>query len=196
MSAAPTVGGPSPAWSVGTEAGRRAVDQLRQITGQRRGPMELHGLRCLALVRMLARHARCTVDEEVAEAAALLHDVGLYPEVASDAVYVTDGRRHAVQRLAGGWEEDRRRRLGDAIELHHRPRSVWAHGCEAELLRRADQIELSAGLVSHGLPRHQVRELFAQLPRDGLYGEIARLVARVVRERPATVPKIFRPRGG
>lgn len=94
--------------------------------------------------------------------------------------------------LAGrkDWPRGRQLLCLRAIERHHEVRSQWQAGAEVELLRRADLVELSGGLVSFGLERAWIRGLFAAVPRRGVYGEIGTLVARAARERPATLPLI------
>jgi hypothetical protein len=92
---------------------------------------------------------------------------------------------------ARGWSGERLQRCLDAIELHHDLVPVWEAGAEAELMRRADLIELSAGVISFGLRRSWLRGLFAAVPRDGIYGEVGKMVAKAARERPLTLPLIF-----
>jgi len=53
-----------------------------------------------------------------------------------------------------------------------------------------------AGLVSFGLPGSWLRGLFRAVPRRGIYREAAWIVGRLLRERPATIPRIFFPRLG
>ena len=49
--------------------------------------------------------------------------------------------------------------------------------------------------MAFGLSRGWLRGLFSAVPRDGIYGEIARIAASFVRERPETIPAIFELRG-
>jgi hypothetical protein len=181
-----------------TDAERACLAALRRATGTVDGPMERHGLRVFVLMEAMATAGRLAIDREVALCASLLHDVGLYPCAAAGDAYVADSRRFLARTLASsGWPATRLARGLDAVEYHHVLWAQWPRGVETELLRRADLIDVSAGLVRFRLPRARVREVFRALPRDGFYGEIARLVARVLRERPASLPGIFmRPRGG
>ena len=59
------------------------------------------------------------------------------------------------------------------------------------MLRRADLVDVSAGVVAYGLSRGWLRGLFRAVPRDGIYGEIARIAADIAQERPETIPSIF-----
>ena len=176
-----------------TDAEREALDRVRAMTGEADGPMERHGVRCFLICRRLADRAGKRVDEEVLLVAGLLHDMGLYEGASRGGVYVTDGRRYAEAMLEGreGWPADRIRLCGEAIERHHELRSQWAAGTEVELMRQADLIEVSCGLVDHGAGRGWLRGLWRAVPRDGIYPEVARIVGRALLERPATVPKIF-----
>jgi hypothetical protein len=124
--------------------------------------------------------------------AALLHDIGAYPLAASDGPYTADGRRFALALLDRfGWPEMRLKACGDAIEQHHQLVDQWELGPEAELMRRADLADVSGGLVNFGLSRGWLRGLFRAAPRAGIYGELARIVGRMARDRPDTRPKIF-----
>jgi len=60
------------------------------------------------------------------------------------------------------------------------------------LIRRADLVDVSSGLVRFGLSREWLRDLFEAVSRDGTYRTIGFEVARVLRHRPLTCPQIFR----
>lgn len=175
----------------GTE--REALARVRDLSGSERGPMELHGVRCFLIGERLASAGGHEVDREVLLVAALLHDIGLYDGAAAGGAYVSDGRDYAERLLAGrdGWPRPRQLVCLRAIERHHELRSQWAAGPEVELLRRADLLEVSAGAIRFGIERSWIRELFDAIPRMGFYGEVARLLAKAARERPATLPLIF-----
>jgi hypothetical protein len=178
---------------VGTDAEREALERLRHATGEVDGPMERHGLRCFLICVKQAGDLGREVDREALMIAGLIHDIGLYDDASEGGVYVTDGRHFAERMLAGheGWTPERLRLLGDAIERHHEVRSQWSAGAEVELMRRADMIELSSGLVNFGLDRGWIRGLWASVPRQGIYGEVGKMVAKALRERPSTVPRIL-----
>jgi hypothetical protein len=175
-----------------TDAERACLAALRRATGGPHTVMEGHGIRVFLLMERLAAERRAGLDREIALCASLLHDVGLYPCAAHGAPYVVDSRRYAEETLRDrGWLAPRVRACLDAIEYHHDLRLQWHRGPEAELLRRADLIEISGGLLRFGVPRAHVRTIFQRVPRAGFYREIARLVGRALRERPTTVPRIF-----
>jgi hypothetical protein len=63
-----------------------------------------------------------------------------------------------------------------------------------ELVRRSDLVDVSGGLVSFGVDRWWLRNLARELPRRGFYALLAREGGRMLRERPATIPRIWAPR--
>jgi hypothetical protein len=175
-----------------TEATRACLGELRALCGEKDGPMERHGLRVYEIARELARRRGLDVDNELLECVAWLHDAGLYPGAASAATYVLDGRRLLERVLASfGWPAERVTLAGDAVERHHELRPQWRRGAEVELIRRADLIDVSGGVVRFGLGRPWLRELFVRVPRAGLVREIARLVGGALRNRPLTMLEIF-----
>lgn len=178
---------------VSTETEHEALRRVRELTGDEDGPMERHGVRCFLICEKLAADAGLRVDREVLLVAGLLHDMGLYDGASRNGVYVEDGREYAEDFLHGrdGWTPERIRLCGDAIERHHEVRSQWDAGSEVELMRRADLVELSSGLIDYGAGRSWIRGLWHAVPRDGIYGEIGKMVGKALRERPATVPQIL-----
>jgi hypothetical protein len=178
---------------VRSEAEVAALTALREVTGAAGGPMERHGMRCFLISERQAADRDLMVDHEILLVAGLLHDIGLYDGASEGGVYVTDGRNFAERLLAGrpGWDERRTLLCLEAIERHHEVRPQWDAGAEVELIRRADMVELSSGLINFGVSRGWIRGLWRAVPRDGLYGEVGKMVAKAARERPASLPKIL-----
>jgi hypothetical protein len=174
-------------------ADEEGLGALRAACGEAEGPIERHSLRVFRLAERLAGGR--PIDRELLLCACWLHDIGLYPSVATKAAYVSDGRR-VGEELARrrGWDDARVTLLGDAIELHHEPRSQAHRGLEVELLRVADRIEVSQGLVLSGIPRAEFRALRREIPVRGFVGEVLRGLARSARDRPSTMWRIFFPR--
>jgi HD domain-containing protein len=176
-----------------TDSEVAALERLREITGQTGGPMERHGLRVFLIADRLATARGAEVDREVLLIAGLLHDVGLYDEASHGGIYVLEGAEFTADLLREqGWDDDRIQLCFDAIERHHEVRSQWDRGAEVELIRRADLVDLTSGLVPFGLSRGWLRDLFRSVPRDGTYGTIGREVGRLLIHRPLTFPRIFR----
>lgn len=178
---------------VRSEAELAALTAIREVTGEADGPMERHGMRCFLVSERIAADRGLVVDHEVLLVAGLLHDIGLYDGASEGGVYVTDGRNFAERLLEGrkGWDERRMRLCLEAIERHHEVRSQWDAGAEVEVMRRADMVEVTGGLVNYGVSRGWLRGLWRAVPRDGLYGELAKIVAKAGRERPTTIPRIL-----
>jgi hypothetical protein len=187
--------GPFPASAdeaAGTASERDALAAVREATGEESGAMERHGLRVFLIASKMAEHRGDEVDREVLLVAGLLHDLGLYDSISRGGVYVSDGAEFARDLVREhGWSEERATLCANAIERHHEVRPQWGAGAEVELARRADLVDVSAGVVRFGLPRSWLRDLFSAVSRDGTYAEIARLVGHTLRERPLTLPRIF-----
>jgi HD superfamily phosphodiesterase len=178
---------------VQSEAEVAALTALREVTGEADGPMERHGMRCFLISERQAADRGLMVDHEILLVAGLIHDIGLYDGASEGGVYVTDGRNFAERLLAGrpGWDERRTLLCLEAIERHHEVRGQWQAGAEVELMRRADMIELTGGVVNFGVSRGWIRGLWNAVSREGLYGEVSKMVAKAARERPATIPRIL-----
>ena len=178
---------------VRSEAEVAALTALREVTGETGGPMERHSMRCFLVAERIAADRGLMVDHEILLVAGLLHDIGLYDGASAGGVYTTDGAHFARHLLEGrpGWDERRLQLCLDAIDRHHEVRAQWDAGAEVELMREADMVELTSGVVNHGVSRGWLRGLWRAVPRDGLYGHVGRMVGKALRERPASVPKIL-----
>ncbi len=173
-------------------AEREALSRLRTATGQVGGPMERHSLRCRHIAAEIASRRAWILDGEVLTVAAILHDAGLYPGIATGDVYVADGAALARSLLEGhGWTRVRIELCAEAIDRHHELRRQRARGVEIEALRLADLVDVSGGLLRCGLDREWLRALRRRIPARGLGGELAREVGRALRERPLTLPRMF-----
>jgi HD domain-containing protein len=102
---------------------------------------------------------------EVLLCACLLHDIGAYGVAPLGDAHTAEGRRFALQLLEPfAWPEIRIRACGDAIEHHHELSPVWELGPETEVLRRADLVDVTAGVVAFDLSRGWLRGLFRGAP--------------------------------
>jgi hypothetical protein len=170
-----------------TPAARAALEAMRAAAGSH-SAMERHCLRQFAIAERLACDRQ--FDRELLLCACWLHDAGLYTH--SRDPYVTEGARLAARVLEPfGWPPARLQRCMDACEQHHAPRSRMAMGLEVELVRRSDLVDVTAGLVSFGLDRQWLRDLFREVPRDGLWRLIGSAVLSELRHRPASLTRVF-----
>ena len=173
---------------------RRFLAELREASGEVDGPMERHCVRCFMFVELLAERRGVEIDREVVLCAALIHDAGLYDSISRGGVYTDDGGalRRAPLHRGRASRPERARLVNDACSQHHALRDQSARGIEVELLRLADRIEVSGGLLTAGLARGEVRIVFDQVSRKGFYTGVAGLLGHALRERPLTLPRIFK----
>jgi hypothetical protein len=170
-----------------TPAAQAALQALRATAGAN-GPMERHCQRQFAIAERLAGDR--TFDRELLLCACWLHDTGLY--IPSHDPYVTEGARLADRVLTPfGWPPERLQRCMDACEQHHAPRSRMAMGLEVELVRQADLVDVTAGIVNFGLDRRWLRALFRDVPRDGFWRLLGGAVLGELRHRPASLTGVF-----
>ena len=168
-------------------AARGALEALRAAAGSD-SPLERHCLRQFAIAVRLAGGR--PFDRELLLCACWLHDLGLF--TVSRDPYVTEGARLAERVLEPfDWPPERLQRCMDACEQHHAPRSRLAMGLEVELVRQSDLVDVTAGLVNFGLDRRWLRELFREVPRDGLWRLIGSAVLNELRHRPASLAGVF-----
>jgi hypothetical protein len=170
-----------------TPATRAALEALRAAAGAN-GSMERHCLRQFAIAERLAGDR--AFDRELLLCACWLHDAGL--NTPSRDPYVTEGARLAARVLAPfDWPPERLQRCMDACEQHHAPRSRMAMGLEVELVRQADLVDVTAGIVNFGLDRRWLRALFRDVPRDGFWRLVGGAVLGELRRRPASLTGVF-----
>ncbi len=165
-------------------AAQACLETLRAVSGERDGAMERHCVRVFVIAERLAGPQ--PIDREVLLCATWLHDAGLW--CPGDDPYVTEAARLAQRTLAPfDWPLARVQRCMDACEQHHAPTSRADLGLEVELMRRADLVDVSGGLVAHGLPRPWLRGLFRAAPRTGMATMLARAIAGELRHRPQSL---------
>jgi len=178
---------------VNTDLERRFLDELRSASGETDGPMERHCVRCFLFMELLAGKRGTTLDREVSLCAALIHDAGLYDAISRGGVYTDDGGEFAEKIfIESGATAERARLVREACAQHHALRDQSDKGAEVELLRLADRIEVSGGLLRSGLRGDEVQSVFDQASRKGFYSGVAALLGHAVRQRPLTIPRIFK----
>lgn len=176
-----------------THLERTCLEELRRASGEVDGAMERHCARCFLLIEMLAAKRGLEFDRELVISACFLHDAGIYPSLSDGGVY-TDESGIVAERLflAAGSTPERAALARETCAQHHALRDQSAKGAEVELMRLADRIEVSGGVIRSGLTGRQISDLFERVPRKGFYTGIGKLVIGVLRDRPLTLPRIFK----
>ncbi len=182
-------------------AERAALEGLREAAAGSgtEVAMERHCARTFLIAEEMGRLRGDEFDHELLFCAAMLHDAGIYPSASTGDAYVRDSGRLVAKVLDPLlWSPERIALCAAACEFHHDLRSQWDRGAEVELIRRADLVDVGGGIIRFGVPGAWLKQLFADVPRKGFYRGIGKLLVGVLRERPATLPKIFasRPTSG
>jgi hypothetical protein len=176
-----------------TDLERRCLEELRRASGEVDGPMERHCVRCFLLIELLARKRALEFDRELVISACFLHDAGIYPSLSSGGVYTDESGMVAEQLfLEAGASADRARLVRETCAQHHALRDQSDKGAEVELMRLADRIEVSGGVIRSGLSGREVGDVFERVSRKGFYTGIGALLVGVLRDRPLTLPQIFK----
>jgi len=157
--------------------------------------LDRHCQRLAAFTKLQAELNGVPLDADFVDATAWLHDIGLLVKVPGTHNYLDRGLRF-VEPLLESWDlPDRDRGIFEQMMLYnHSARPVAGLCDEAEMMRRAVQVEHSFGVFTHGLVRAHVREVFRRYPRRGLtpvlldFGRIT-----VMHDGPGQLWHIFRP---
>jgi hypothetical protein len=120
--------------------------------------------------------------EKVALAAAF-HDLGIWTAGTFD--YLGPSVDLACDHLRCAGHDDWQADIAGMINEHHKVRHYCGPGAEfVEPFRRADWIDVSLGLLSFGLPRALLREIFARWPNAGFHKRLVQLTLREARSHP------------
>ncbi len=157
--------------------------------------LDRHCQRLAAFTLLQAEQHGVQLDPDLVAATAWLHDIGLLVKLEGTRNYLDRGLRY-VEPLVDSWGlEPRQRRIFEEMMLYNHSMVPIPGLCdEAEMMRRAVQVEHSLGVMTHGLPRARVREVFGLHPRRGLtpvlldFGRIT-----VLHDGPRQLWHIFRP---
>jgi hypothetical protein len=157
--------------------------------------LDRHCQRLAAFTLAQAERNGVVLAPDLVRATAWLHDIGLLVKLDGTRNYLDRGLRF-VEPLVDSWElPERQRRMFEQMMLYnHSARPVPGLCDEAEMMRRAVQVEHSFGLHRHGLARAHVRDVFRRYPRRGLtpvlldFGRIT-----VLHDGPGQIWHIFRP---
>jgi HD domain len=120
--------------------------------------------------------------EKIATAAAF-HDLGIWTDRTFD--YLRPSVRlacaHLISTGRGEWASE----ITEMILEHHKisPYRGRRHRL-VELLRRADWVDVSKGLITFGLPRKLLKEIFSTWPSAGFHKRLVRLELDRLRTHP------------
>jgi len=140
-----------------------------------------HTYRVVNLFAALAPCADASL-EKVALAAAF-HDLGIWTAHTFD--YLEPSVALACNHLDCAGHGDWRDTVAGMIREHHKIRAF--RGTDTafiEPFRRADWIDVSLGVLSFGLPRDRLREIFARWPNAGFHQRLAQLTLQRWRKHP------------
>lgn len=111
------------------------------------------------------------------QVAAAFHDLGIWTNDTLD--YLIPSMVQAVAHLRAHGLDDLAPEVEALIWEHHKLSAYHgSHEDTVEIYRKADQIDVSRGLIRHGLPRELVRRLHATFPTLGFHRMLARLAVR------------------
>lgn len=120
--------------------------------------------------------------EKIAIAAAF-HDLGIWTDRTFDYLGPSTGLACAHLAHVGqtGWE----REISGMIQQHHQISRYRDEGRSlVEPFRRADWVDISRGLLSFGLPRELLRDIFRTWPDAGFHKRLLQLSLRRLRTHP------------
>jgi hypothetical protein len=163
------------------EAIDRVLDAHAAALGEDFAAYRNHAYRVANLCVAMRPAGERAVDK-IALAAAF-HDLGIWTAGTFD--YLEPSENLACQHLACTAHEDWQAGIGGMIREHHKVRPF--HGPDQELVepfRRADWIDVSRGILTFGLPRARLREIFARWPNAGFHKRLVQLTLREFRAHP------------
>jgi hypothetical protein len=123
--------------------------------------------------------------------AAAFHDVGIWTDHTFD--YLEPSVRLATAYLAGTGMAEWTDEIAAMIREHHkirpyRKQPAWL----VEPFRRADWIDVTGGVLTFGLGRGLVRELYARWPDEGFHRLLVRLELRHLGKHPLNPLPVLR----
>ena len=173
------------------------AEQLYRRTTPYQGiALDNHCIRLAELTLALGRVHAVEIDEDLLRAVCWVHDIGLMVKLDGEPAYPQRGLRFIAQ-MVDAWDlsPGRHRAVAEMMLFNHALRPVRGLTLEAEMLRRAVQVEHSLGLLRHGLDPGAIRDLFARWPRSGLTPillDFARIT--VLEDGPRQLLRLFFPR--
>jgi hypothetical protein len=123
--------------------------------------------------------------------AAAFHDLGIWTAQTFD--YLEPSIELARVHLGCCGHADWRESVSGMIREHHKIRPFRGGDAEwIEPFRRADWMDVSSGALSFGLPRAQMRAIFARWPNAGFHKRLAQLTWQRMKRHPLSPVPVLR----
>ncbi|HZR34645.1 MAG TPA: HD domain-containing protein [Nevskia sp.] len=115
--------------------------------------------------------------------AAAFHDLGIWTDRTFD--YLPPSERLAEAYLRGAGLAEWSAEVTAMIGQHHKLTAYRREPAAlVEAFRKADLVDVSMGLVRHGLPKAFVREVLAAFPNAGFHKRLVQLFGQRLRTKP------------
>lgn len=115
--------------------------------------------------------------------AAAFHDLGIWTDHTFD--YLPPSERLAADYLAAEGKPEWTAEVTAMIGQHHKLTPYRQEPAAlVEAFRKADLVDVSLGLVRHGLPKAFVKEVLAAFPNAGFHQRLVQLFAQRLRTKP------------
>ncbi|MVU81938.1 phosphohydrolase [Nocardia sp. ET3-3] len=145
-----------------------------------------HVLRVLSFCDLQAGSAPGSVDapssREEFRTAAVFHDLGVWTAHTFD--YLAPSISLACDWLVRHGQHRLMPIVAAMIDDHHKIRPIDGPYPEAEVFRRADLVDVSAGLIRFGIARADYRQVVNRYPDAGFRRRLARLGTQRLRSHP------------
>lgn len=153
----------------------------RTALGASHEPYRNHCIRVLNFAVLLSDTAQDTVDK--LQIALAFHDLAIWTHDTID--YLEPSADLARDWLAvndkAAWADE----IADMITEHHKLRPYTGpQGRLVEVLRRADLVDVSLGMVRFGLPRAEVKAVRGHWPNAGFHKTLVKLTGRQLTRNP------------
>lgn len=109
--------------------------------------------------------------------AAAFHDLGIWSEKTID--YLEPSVQLANEYLTDGQLEQWIPEVSLMIDLHHRFRKYNNEEYPlVEIFRKADLVDFSLGMIKHGIPKSEIKQLQQHFPNAGFHKRLLQLATR------------------
>ena len=128
--------------------------------------------------------------EKIAMAAAF-HDLGIWTDKTFDYLPPSEGLARAYLARKGNaeWAPEIRAMIHEHHKItRYRRNPTWL----VEAFRRADLVDVSRGIITFGLPRKFLREVFSTFPNAGFHKRLVQLSLRWLLSHPLNPLPMYR----